>query len=164
MTKNKFVWWQNLTPYKIVLASDHAGFELKTALKKWLATTPLQVVDVGTHSTVSVDYPLIIHQATQVFQNHQAQFAILICGSGIGVNMIANRYSFWRAYRYCSGDQKGVLLARQHNDANVLTFGGRLLTLIEAQTAIIAFLTTAFSQEPRHAKRLQMFASFKNCC
>lgn len=144
---------------KIILASDHAGFATKQRLHAWLQNQArFQVFDVGTQTAKAIDYPLIVKKAAQVFRQENAQFAILICGTGIGVSMVANRYRFWRAYRFIAGDWTGLKLAREHNNANVLTLNGRAHHPRSIIKALKLFFATPFSTEERHHRRIKQFS------
>lgn len=143
---------------KIVIACDLAGLTLKNQLIKWLKTIPITIIDILIKTTKPVDYPQVIKKAAKQFQITNADFSILICGSGIGVAMVANRFRFWRAYRFCQTDWSGLKLAREHNNANVITFGARLLHFRTVKKAILMFLTTAFSNAIRHQKRIKLFS------
>ncbi len=143
---------------KIVIACDLAGLTLKNQLIKWLKTIPITIIDILIKTTKPVDYPQVIKKAAKQFQITNADFSILICGSGIGVAMVANRFRFWRAYRFCQTDWSGLKLAREHNNANVITFGARLLHFRTVKKAILMFLTTTFSNAIRHQKRIKLFS------
>lgn len=143
---------------KIVIACDSAGLILKNQLINWLKKTPITLFDVPLLSTKPVDYPKIVQKAAHRFQTENADFTILICGSGTGVAMVANRFRFWRAYRFSQTDWVGLKLARDHNNANVITFGARLSHFRTVKKALLIFLSTAFSNADRHQKRLKLFS------
>src|SRR3990172_12338471 len=109
---------------RIVLGCDHAGWELKESLKEWLIQHGDQIQDFGTHSPDSVDYPDYAAQVAEAVANGKAERGVLICGTGIGMAMAANKVPGVRA-ALCS-DLYSARMAREHNDANVLTLGGRL--------------------------------------
>ena len=109
---------------KVLIASDHAGFKLKEEIKKYLIKKREHVLDLGTKSTKSVDYPDYAHLLSKKMKVTKNQFGILICGSGTGMSMTANRHKNIRA-ALCY-DLKSTRLSRLHNDANVLTIGSRL--------------------------------------
>lgn len=135
---------------KIVLASDHAGFELKEQLKKTLAQH--EILDVGTNSLDSVDYPDFGKAAADAIASGKAERGIIVCGSGIGISIAANRNPKVRA-ALCVTEEMAKL-SRQHNDANVLALGARLSTPEQAISIVNTFLTTGF-EGGRHAKRLE---------
>ena len=137
---------------KIIIASDHAGFEMKEFIIKRMKEYDFE--DIGTNSEISVDYPDYAIKLTQQFSPKQHSIGVLICGSGIGMSMGANRVKNIRA-ALCS-DHKMAILARQHNDANVLVLGSRLISLSEAIKCLLAFLNTNFDGG-RHQGRLSKF-------
>ncbi len=126
---------------KLLIASDHAGFEFKEALKEYLVTK-VEIIDLGTHSLKSVDYPDLGYDMARAITAGQARSGILICGSGIGISIAANRYSAVRA-ALCMNSTM-ARLSREHNDANVLVLGARLIGLETAHDCIEAFLNTEF--------------------
>jgi ribose 5-phosphate isomerase B len=135
----------------IAVAADHGGYELKTALLPVIASMGLAVLDLGTSSHESVDYPDYAAALAAALQDGRAQRGILICGSGIGISIAANRHSFVRA-ALCH-DSLTARLARQHNDANVLALGGRVIGIETAKDCLATFLTTPFDGG-RHAGRI----------
>ena len=109
---------------KVILASDHAGFKLKEEIKKFLIKKKKKVMDLGTKETSSVDYPDYAHLLSKKMKKSKNQFGILICGTGIGMSMVANKHKNIRA-ALCY-NIKSTKLSRQHNNANVMTIGARL--------------------------------------
>jgi len=136
---------------KILIASDHGGFTLKETLKKYLQKTGYEVVDYGTNSTESVNYPDYAKLLTEGIKDHVANQGILICSSGIGMSIAANRYPFIRAALVHYPEE--AHLCRAHNDANVLVFGAKFITTEKAEQCIDEFLTTDF-EEGRHCARV----------
>ncbi|CAK0751190.1 ribose 5-phosphate isomerase B [Azospirillaceae bacterium] len=136
----------------IVVAADHAGFALKGPLIEWLRAERREVIDLGTHSPDSVDYPDYAAALAQVIREGKADFGVLICGSGIGVSIAANRFPGVRA-AVCH-DVTTARLARQHNNANVLALGVRLLGDEVARDCLFTFLKTPFDGGERHLRRL----------
>lgn len=137
----------------IHLASDHAGVQLKTVLAQYLGNRACQIVDHGTHSTESCDYPVFAHKLCAAVERENEQ-GILICGSGMGMSMAANRHSGIRA-ALCTTELH-ARLARRHNNANVLCLGARI-TGVELALAIVdAFLEGQF-EGGRHQRRLDLF-------
>ena len=137
---------------KVLLASDHAGFKLKTEIKKFLIKKGNLVLDLGTKNTNSVDYPDYAHFLSKKMKNNKDQFGILICGTGIGMVMTANRHSNIRA-ALCY-NKKSAKLSRQHNNANVMTIGSRLIKKNTALICVNTFLKTKFDGG-RHIKRIK---------
>lgn len=136
----------------IAMACDHAGLELKRALKDELASMGYEVLDLGTDSTDSVDYPDFADALAQAIREGAAETGVLICGSGIGISMAANRHRGIRAAP-CQ-DVTTARLARQHNNANVLALGSRLIGIEVARECLHTFLTTAF-EGGRHGRRVE---------
>jgi len=134
----------------IVFGSDHAGFELKQLLKKVAHEKGYQVIDCGSYSPQGVDYPDYIAPVVQ--EVLKGAMGVLICGSGIGMSIGANRFKGIRAALCVDGLM--AKLARQHNDANILVLGERLLGKDEAISCLEAFLTTPF-EGGRHARRVE---------
>lgn len=138
----------------IGIASDHAGYELKSALIAMLREKGMDVVDFGTDGPASVDYPDFADTLAEAMAAGSAALGILICGTGIGIAMAANRHRHIRAATcHNSTDAR---LARQHNDANVLALGARTTGPEVAEDCVRAFLDSAFEGDtnPRHARRV----------
>lgn len=154
---------------KIVLASDHAGFELKKFLKKTLENDGYSVLDVGAHTLVpDDDYPIYISDAAlKVAEDLSGQTkAIIIGGSGQGEAIMANRYPGVRAIVWYGDGRKDqdldiIKLSRQHNDANVLSLGARFISEQEAKVAVDLWLSTPFSNEDKHQRRNQQIDSIE---
>jgi ribose 5-phosphate isomerase B len=142
---------------KIFIACDHAGFELKKRIISKFQKK-LNFIDLGTKSSDSVDYPDYAHLLCQKIRQDNSKFGILICGSGVGMSIVANRYLSVRA-ALCF-DHKMALLAREHNDANVLVLGSRLISFEEAIKSIDIFFSTNF-EGGRHQGRLDKFYDVK---
>ena len=136
----------------ITIASDHAGYELKKALKKEISDMGFKVLDCGTDSSESVDYPDFAKLAVDNILKKKSDLAILICGSGIGMSMTANRFKGIRAALCRNPDD--AKLARQHNNANILTLAGRQIDLDEAKNCFKIFINTSF-EGGRHQKRVE---------
>ncbi len=142
---------------KIFIASDHAGFELKKFLLERLSLTGHEMHDLGNKMYVPEDdYPDFISLVgKEISRDPSAAHGIVIGGSGQGEAMCANKFYGVRAAEYYGGNMDVVKLAREHNNANVLSLGARFLSPTEALAAVNLFLTTQFSGEERHARRLQ---------
>ncbi len=140
------------TKAKIILASDHAGFKLKEVIKNFLIKKRNKVLDLGTKNTEPVDYPDFAHRLSKKMGNDNKQFGILICGSGIGMGIAANRHKNIRA-AICHSI-KSAKLSRQHNNANVITIGARLTKKNVALKCVSAFIKTDFSGG-RHLRRIK---------
>ena len=135
----------------IAVASDHAGFDLKEILKRDLQEAGLEVLDLGTNSTQSVDYPDFGTAMADAVASGKAQRGVLVCGTGIGISMAANRNPKVRAALV--HDVTSARLSRLHNDANVVAFGQRLIGTETAREALKVFLDTKF-EGGRHANRV----------
>lgn len=142
---------------KILIASDHAGFHLKEELKKHF-TSEHEFIDFGPNSSDSVDYPDYAHILSQKISESKDSFGILICGSGIGMSMVANRYKDVRA-ALCL-NEKMAQLSREHNNANVLVLGSRLISCEEAIKCLVMFFKSKFEGN-RHQARLDKFNDVK---
>ena len=138
---------------KIPIASDHAGYELKNKLISEFNKN-YQLTDMGTFSSESVDYPDYAKKLANEIDSFKYDKGILICGSGIGMSMVANRFSNVRA-ALCLNAQM-AMLSRQHNNANILVLGSRLISFEEAIKCLLVFLETEY-EGGRHQARLDKF-------
>ena len=136
----------------VILASAHAGFELKEAIKIFLLKKRRKVLDLGTSNNKSVDYPDFAHSLSKKINTKKNSIGILVCGSGTGMTMTANKHKNIRA-ALCY-DIKSAKLSRQHNNANVITMGARLIKTSTAIKCVSTFLKTKFDGG-RHLKRLK---------
>lgn len=143
------------TMLPVSLGADHAGFEYKDTLRKALEEMGLKTVDRGTHSADSVDYPDFAHPVALDVETGKAAFGILVCGSGNGVCMTANKHAGIRAALCWTAEL--ATLARQHNNANVLCIPARFLSLEVAKAMLSAFMTTPF-EGGRHEGRVNKIA------
>lgn len=135
----------------IALAADHAGYELKNLLKEEIARRGLAVLDLGTHDGNSVDYPDMAGNLAAALGEGRVARGVLVCGTGIGISIAANRHRHVRA-ALCH-DVTTAVLARQHNDANVLVLGARVVGQSVAVDCLGAFLDTMF-EGGRHQRRV----------
>ncbi len=141
----------------VAIASDHAGFQLKSLLKAELEKSGYKVTDFGTKSTKAVDYPDFGFAVANAIENREAEAGVLVCGTGIGISIAANRYPGVRAALV--HDSLGARMSRQHNDANVICFGGRMIGEDLAKDCMSIFLTTKF-EGGRHARRVNKLNQF----
>ena len=139
-------------PETIILGSDHAGFDLKEKVKKALDRLGVPHEDVGAQSTESVDYPDYAHRVAEAVETGRHTRGIVVCGTGIGVSMAANRHAGVRAA--VAYDEETARLSREHNDANVLALGGRSLEHALAERILEVWLKTPFAGG-RHARRVE---------
>ena len=137
---------------KIFISSDHAGFKLKEFLKIYLKKTSINFKDLGPTDETRVDYPDFAHKVAKNVKKSKNNIGILICGSGTGMNMAANKHKNIRAAQCFN--VKSTKLSRLHNDANIITLGSRLLTKKIALDCVSAFLKTKF-EGGRHLKRIK---------
>lgn len=138
-------------PERIPIAADHAGFEMKQALKADLEALGYEVEDLGTHSTESTDYPDYAHAVAREVERGEVQRGVLLCGTGLGMGYAANRHPGVRAAVVWSPEV--AKLAREHNDANVLVLPARCIGLDTARAILRAWLETPF-EGGRHARRV----------
>ena len=136
---------------RIALAADHAGYLLKDELVRWLQELGHEVSDLGTNSPESVDYPEYGARVANAVASGQAERGIAVCGSGIGISIAVNRNPKCRCARV--DDPLSAQLSREHNDANVLALGGRLIGSDMAKACVQAFLDTGFAGG-RHQRRV----------
>jgi len=137
---------------KIFISSDHAGYKLKEAIKLHLSKNKLSFLDMGPHSDGRVDYPDFAHKVARQVKTNKNNVGILVCGSGMGMNIAANRHKNIRAAQCFN--LKSTKLSRLHNDANIITLGSRLLSKKLALSCINVFLNTKF-HGGRHLKRIK---------
>ena len=138
---------------KISIASDHAAYIEKQEIIKYLSNKKLEVIDLGTNSTESVDYPIFGQKVAKSIIERKVDRGIVICGTGIGISIAANRYKNIRA-TLCNTKEHAEM-ARKHNDSNVLALGGRTTTLNDLKNIIDVWLNTDF-EGGRHQNRIDM--------
>ena len=143
---------------KITIGSDHAGYELKLKVIAHLKERGIETIDVGTHSTDSCDYPDFAHAVCKNVQDGVTELGILICGTGIGMSMAANKHKGIRAAA-CS-DTFSARLTRMHNDANVLCFGERVVGMGLACDLVDEFIDAEF-EGGKHARRVDMITAIE---
>ena len=142
---------------KVAIAADHAGFEYKEKAKEYLKSKGYEVLDFGTNSSERVDYPDFGHKAAEAIASGEAERGVFVCGSGIGISIVANRHKGVRAVDATSVEM--AKLSREHNDANVLAFGERLISWDEAKKIIDVFFATPF-EGGRHTGRVEKIDNF----
>lgn len=145
---------------KIAIGNDHAGTEYKKEIAKYLETKGHQVINCGTDTNDSVDYAVYGKRVADKIVNKEADFGVLICGTGIGISLAANKVKGIRA-AVCS-ECESARLTREHNDANIISFGARIVTIDKAKEIVDTFINTSFSNGERHKKRIQMIADIEN--
>lgn len=135
------------------IASDHAGFKLKEILYNFLISNGYNVLNFGTNSTSSVNYPEFAFKVVSSIINNEVSGGILICGTGIGMAMIANKFPGIRAA--CCSDVYSAKMSKLHNNANILTLGGRMIGEDLAQEIVLTWINTDF-EGGRHQRRIDM--------
>jgi ribose 5-phosphate isomerase B len=140
---------------RIALAADHAGYLLKDELARWLGEQGHDVTDLGTNGPDSVDYPLFGRKLAEAVASGTADRGVAVCGSGIGISIAVNRNPRCRCARV--SDPLSAQLAREHNDANVLALGARLVGTDMAKACVLAFLDTQFAGG-RHQRRVEQLS------
>ncbi|MGI9019169.1 MAG: ribose 5-phosphate isomerase B [Solirubrobacterales bacterium] len=141
---------------RIAVGSDHAGYDLKERVVPLLEEAGHDVVDVGTDSEESTDYPVHAAEAARLVAGGEADRAVLVCGSGVGVSIVANKVDGVRAVNAHDADE--AEMSRRHNDANVLALAGRHLEPDDARAIVDRFLTTEF-EGGRHQRRVDQIAA-----
>ncbi len=139
--------------FKVVIGCDHAAVDMKNQVADDLRSKGYEVTDVGTYTNDSCDYPVIAHELCTKIQDGSHKLGILICGTGIGMSMAANKHHGIRAA--CCSEPYSAQLTRQHNDANVLCFGARVVGLGTALQLVDAFLNTNY-EGGRHQRRVDL--------
>ena len=137
---------------KIFISSDHAGYKLKEDIKLFLKKKKYTFIDLGPNNDSRVDYPDYAHLVAKKVKKNKINRGILVCGSGIGMNITANRHKNIRAAQCYN--EKSTKLSRLHNDANIITLGSRLLSKKNALNCVSIFLKTKF-EGGRHTKRIK---------
>ena len=143
----------------ICMASDHAGYELKEHLKAFLTEKGYEILDLGTDGPASVDYPRFGQATGECVASGKAEKGIIVCGTGLGISMAANKVPGIRA-ALCT-DTTMARLCREHNDANILAMGARVIGSVAAEDIALTFLNTEFSTQGRHASRVAMIGEIK---
>lgn len=138
---------------KIAIGSDHAGFQMKEEIRRRLSEDKdMEVRDFGTFSEESCDYPEFAHAVAHAVADGEADKGILVCGTGIGMSMAANKVKGIRAA--VVGDEFSAQATRDHNDANILCLGARVIDQASADRFVDIFLSTPFSNGPNHVRRI----------
>jgi len=141
---------------RIAIASDHAAYELKALLAEWLRGEGHEVADLGTNGPESVDYPDYGYALAEAVANGGAERGVALCGSGVGISISVNRNSACRCALV--SEPLSAKLAREHNDANVVAMGARLIGIDMAKACLTAFLTTDFAGD-RHVRRVDKLSN-----
>lgn len=145
---------------KIVIGCDHAGFGIKKSVIEHIQEKGHEVVDVGTYSTDSCHYPIYADAACKKIMDGECELGILICGTGIGMSIAANKHKGIRAA--CCSDVFSARLTREHNDANILCFGERVVGIGTAIDLVDAFLDSKYLGNGNHVIRVKMLSDIEN--
>lgn len=145
---------------KVAIGSDHAGYDLKEEIKKFFEKLHIQYTDYGTNSPQSVDYPDIAIKVGRVVSQSKEDKGILICGTGLGMSIVANKIPGIRA-ALCTSEEL-ARISRRHNDANILTLGGRTTKKTLAKKIVKAFLETEPDSDERHKTRIKKIHDLTN--
>ena len=146
---------------KISIGSDHGGYQLKTEIKNHLLAKGYEVVDFGTNSNDSCDYPDFAYAAASAVSNGQVDFGVVVCTTGMGVSMVANKVKGVRC-ALCHNENCAEM-TRRHNDANMIAFGQKYVSTEVALKAVDIFLTTEFEKEnDRHVRRVNKIVEVEN--
>ena len=141
---------------KIGIASDHRGFESKQKLTNYLNEMGYNIIDYGTDSNISVDYPVYAFKVGEAIKNKEIEIGILICGTGIGMSIACNKVKGVRCAKVSTKEE--AILTRQHNNANVIAIDENTLDF----DLVLSFLTTEFSLEEKHKRRVAMIDNYDN--
>ena len=141
---------------RVAIASDHAAIEMKAALGAWLTENGFEVADLGPATADSVDYPDYGYRLAASIASREARWGVALCGSGIGISIAVNRNPAARCALV--SDNLSARLARQHNDANVIAMGARLIGIETAKDCLAAFLSTEFGGD-RHQRRVEKLSN-----
>ena len=144
----------------VALGNDHAGLELKNAVKKHLDERNIKYIDFGTYTSDSCDYAVFAEKAARAVAGGECEKGLLFCGTGVGISMAANKVRGIRAA--CCSDNFSVEMTRLHNDANILCLGGRVVSIEKAIELCDLFLDTEFSNEERHIRRINQIKELEN--
>lgn len=145
---------------KAAIANDHAAVQMKEAIAELLEQRGIEVLNFGTDASASCDYPDYARKAAQAVADHEADFGIVICGTGIGISIAANKVRGIRC-GLCK-DVTDARLTREHNNANMLALGARTTGLETARDIVNTFIDTPFSEGPNHIRRIQKIAAMED--
>lgn len=144
----------------IALGCDHAGLELKNAIKTHLEERGIEYKDFGTYTSDSCDYAVYAEKTARAVVSGECRLGLLFCGTGVGISMAANKVKGIRAA--CCSDKFSAEMTRLHNDANILCTGGRVITVEKAIELVDVFIDTEFSGEERHMRRIAQITDLEN--
>ena len=145
---------------KIGISNDHAAVELKNDIVEHLKEKGYEIVNYGTDTHESYDYPMAAIKLCKAIQNNEVDLGIAICGTGVGISISCNKHKGIRAC--CCSEASSARLSREHNNANVICFGARVISTELANDIVDTFLTTKFSHGERHQHRIDMIHEIEN--
>ena len=145
---------------KIGITNDHSAVELKKSVSGYLKDLGYEVVNYGTDSTDAFDYPLAAEKLCVAIQNKEVDLGVAICGTGVGISIACNKFKGIRAC--CCSETTSARLTRQHNNANVICFGARIISTELANDIVKTFVSTPFSNGERHIKRIDMIKEIED--
>ena len=144
----------------IALGSDHAGLDLKNAIKLHLDERKIEYKDYGTYTTDSADYAVYAEKTARAVVGGECRLGLLFCGTGVGISIAANKVRGIRAC--CCSDKFSAEMTRLHNDANILCLGGRVIDVEKAKELVDVFIDTEFSGDERHVRRIAQITDLEN--
>ena len=144
----------------IAIGCDHAGFELKNSIADYLKEKNIEFKDFGTYSAESCDYAVFAEKTAMAVASGECEKGLLFCGTGVGISIAANKVKGIRAC--CASDEFSVEATRLHNNANILALGGRVVSEEKAKKLVEIFLTTEFSGDERHIRRINQITEIEN--
>ncbi len=145
---------------KIGICSDHGGLELKKLVTNHLISNGYDVINYGTDSSESCDYPIFANKMCKGIQKEEVEFGIAICTTGVGMSIACNKHKGIRAC--CCSDTVSAQMTREHNNANVICFGAKIISTDKAYEIVDVFLSTQFSNGERHLRRINEISSIEN--
>ena len=145
---------------KIGITNDHSAVELKKSVSSYLKDLGYEVVNYGTDSTDAFDYPLAAEKLCVAIQNKEVDLGVAICGTGVGISIACNKFNGIRAC--CCSETTSARLTREHNNANVICFGARIISTELANDIVKTFVSTPFSNGERHIKRIDMIKEIED--
>ncbi|MCR4856038.1 MAG: ribose 5-phosphate isomerase B [Erysipelotrichaceae bacterium] len=144
---------------KVGISNDHSAVDLKNSVLSHLKEKGYEVVNFGTDSTDSYDYPIAGSKLAKAIQNEEIDLGIAICGTGVGISIACNKHKGIRAC--CCSEATSARLTREHNNANIICFGARIVSTELANDIVDAFLTTKFSGDERHSRRIKQISEIE---
>ena len=145
---------------KVGIANDHGGLQLKNKVVEHLKSKGYEVINYGTDSSESYDYPLAAKALCEGYKNNEFEYGIAICSTGIGISIACNKHKGIRAC--CCSDTLSARMTREHNNANIICFGEKIVSPEKAYEIVDTFLSTAFSNGERHIRRINQITEIED--